>query len=58
MDHDPIARFKKLLAKAEQLGIRPHNAAAFATTGLGLQPLTCHERDLPAVMSFVHLLMN
>ena len=38
MDHDPIARFKKLLAKAEQLGIRPHNAAAFATTSKDLQP--------------------
>ena len=38
MDSDPIARFKKLLAEAEQLGIRPHNAAAFATTGKDLQP--------------------
>ena len=38
MDSDPIARFKQLLAEAEQLGIRPHNAAAFATAGEDLQP--------------------
>jgi pyridoxamine 5'-phosphate oxidase len=38
MNNDPIVRFKELLAKAEQLGIRPYNAAAFATTGKDLQP--------------------
>jgi len=38
MDSDPIVRFKQLLTEAEQLGIRPHNAAAFATTGKDLQP--------------------
>jgi pyridoxamine 5'-phosphate oxidase len=38
MDNEPIARFKELLAQAEQLGIVPHNAAAFATAGNDLQP--------------------
>jgi pyridoxamine 5'-phosphate oxidase len=38
MNNDPIVRFKKLLAQAEQLGIRPFNAAAFATTGNDLRP--------------------
>jgi pyridoxamine 5'-phosphate oxidase len=38
MYNDPILRFKELLAQAEQVGIRPYNAAAFATTGKDLQP--------------------
>lgn len=38
MTADPIVRFKRLLAEAERLGIRPHNAAAFATAGADLQP--------------------
>jgi pyridoxamine 5'-phosphate oxidase len=38
MNNDPIVRFKELLAQAEQVGIRPYNAAAFATTGKDLQP--------------------
>lgn len=38
MNNEPILRLKELLAKAEQLGIQPHNAAAFATTGKNLQP--------------------
>jgi pyridoxamine 5'-phosphate oxidase len=38
MNNDPILRFKELLAEAEQLGIVPHNAAAFATTGKEMQP--------------------
>jgi pyridoxamine 5'-phosphate oxidase len=38
MNNDPILRFKKLLLQAEQLGIVPYNAAAFATTGTDLQP--------------------
>lgn len=38
MNNDPIFRFRELLAQAEQLGIVPHNAAAFATTGMDLQP--------------------
>jgi pyridoxamine 5'-phosphate oxidase len=38
MDNDPIVRFKELLAEAERLGIKPFNAAAFATTGKNLQP--------------------
>ena len=38
MNNDPIRRFRELLAQAEQLGIVPHNAAAFATTGKDLQP--------------------
>ena len=38
MNNDPIIRFKELLAKAEQLGIQPYNAAALATTGKDLQP--------------------
>jgi pyridoxamine 5'-phosphate oxidase len=38
MNNDPIARFKELLGRAEQLGIHPYNAAAFATTGCDLQP--------------------
>jgi pyridoxamine 5'-phosphate oxidase len=38
MTNDPIVRFKEWLAKAEQLGIQPANAAAFATTGKDRQP--------------------
>ena len=38
MTIDPIVRFKELLGQAEQLGIKPFNAAAFATTGKDLQP--------------------
>jgi pyridoxamine 5'-phosphate oxidase len=38
MNNDPILRFRELLAQAERLGIVPHNAAAFATTGKDLQP--------------------
>jgi pyridoxamine 5'-phosphate oxidase len=38
MNNDPILRFRELLAQAEQLGIVPYNAAAFATTGKDLQP--------------------
>ena len=38
MTSDPIARFKKLLVQAEQLGIQPHNAAALATAGNDRQP--------------------
>jgi pyridoxamine 5'-phosphate oxidase len=38
MKGDPITRFKKLLSKAQQLGIRLPNAAAFATAGKDLQP--------------------
>jgi pyridoxamine 5'-phosphate oxidase len=38
MNHDPIVRFKELLAKAEALGIQLHNAAAFATAGNDQQP--------------------
>jgi pyridoxamine 5'-phosphate oxidase len=38
MNDAPIARFKELLARAEQLGIQPYNAAAFATAGSDLQP--------------------
>ncbi|HEY7221719.1 MAG TPA: pyridoxal 5'-phosphate synthase, partial [Candidatus Binatia bacterium] len=38
MNDDPILRFRELLAQAEQLGIVPHNAAAFATAGNDLQP--------------------
>lgn len=38
MNSDPIARFSELLAQAAELGIVPHNAAAFATTGKDLQP--------------------
>jgi pyridoxamine 5'-phosphate oxidase len=38
MSNDPIDRFKELLNQAEQAGIRPHNAAALATTGSDRQP--------------------
>ena len=38
MNSDPIARFKRLLTQAEQLGIQLHNAAALATTGDDRQP--------------------
>ena len=38
MTIDPIVRFKELLGQAERLGIKPFNAAAFATTGKDLQP--------------------
>jgi pyridoxamine 5'-phosphate oxidase len=38
MTTDPIVRFKELLGQAERLGIKPFNAAAFATTGKDLQP--------------------
>ena len=38
MNDDPILRFRELLAQAEQLGIVPSNAAAFATAGNDLQP--------------------
>ncbi len=38
MINDPIARFKELLAQAEQSGLPPHNAAALATTGNDRQP--------------------
>ena len=38
MISDPIARFKKLLVQAAQLGIQPHNAAALATAGVDRQP--------------------
>ena len=38
MENNPIARFKELLGQAERLGIKPFNAAAFATTGRDLQP--------------------
>ena len=38
MNSDPIRRFRELLAQAAQLGIVPHNAAAFATAGKDLQP--------------------
>lgn len=38
MNNDPIVRFKELLAQAQQLGIVPYNAAAFATAGKDLQP--------------------
>jgi pyridoxamine 5'-phosphate oxidase len=35
--NDPIVRFKELLSAAEQLGITPFNAAAFATASGDLQ---------------------
>jgi pyridoxamine 5'-phosphate oxidase len=35
--NDPIVRFKELLSAAEQLGITPFNAAAFATASRDLQ---------------------
>jgi pyridoxamine 5'-phosphate oxidase len=38
MENNPIVRFKKLLGQAERLGIKPFNAAAFATAGRDLQP--------------------
>jgi len=38
MTTDPIVRFKELLDQAERRGIKPFNAAAFATTGKDLQP--------------------
>jgi pyridoxamine 5'-phosphate oxidase len=38
MENNPIARFKELLSHAERLGIKPFNAAAFATAGRDLQP--------------------
>src|SRR6202795_4720343 len=38
MSNDPIARFKGLLAQAEQLGVEPHNAGALATAGNDRQP--------------------
>ncbi len=38
MQSDPIVRFKELLAEAERLGLKPHNAAAFATAGNDFQP--------------------
>jgi pyridoxamine 5'-phosphate oxidase len=38
MEDNPIARFKELLSHAERLGIKPFNAAAFATAGRDLQP--------------------
>jgi pyridoxamine 5'-phosphate oxidase len=38
MSNDPIARFKELLAQAEQLGVEPHNAGALATAGNDRQP--------------------
>jgi pyridoxamine 5'-phosphate oxidase len=38
MTIDPIVRFKELLGQAERRGIKPFNAAAFATTGKDLQP--------------------
>jgi pyridoxamine 5'-phosphate oxidase len=38
MDNDPVRRFQALLNQAEQVGIVPHNAAAFATAGTDLQP--------------------
>lgn len=38
MTKDPIRRFKRLLDRAEQLGLPLHNAAAFATAGEDLQP--------------------
>jgi pyridoxamine 5'-phosphate oxidase len=37
MENNPIVRFKELLREAEQLGITPFNAAAFATTSRDLQ---------------------
>lgn len=38
MTNDPIARFKELLAQAEQSGLSPHNAAALATAGTDPEP--------------------
>ena len=38
MENNPIVRFKELLGQAERLGIKPFNAAAFATAGRDLQP--------------------
>jgi len=38
MTNDPIARFKELLAQAEQSGLSPHNAAALATAGKDPEP--------------------
>ena len=38
MPNDPIARFKELLAQAEQLGIGLHNGFALATAGSDPQP--------------------
>ena len=38
MDNDPIIRFKEMLTRVEEMGIQPHNAAAFASTGTDLQP--------------------
>jgi pyridoxamine 5'-phosphate oxidase len=38
MSNDPIARFKELLAQAQQLGVELHNAAALATAGNDRQP--------------------
>lgn len=38
MDKDPIARFQQLLAQAAQFGLKPFNAAAFATAGKDQQP--------------------
>ena len=38
MTTDPIVRFKELLSAAQQRGIKPWNAAAFATAGNDLQP--------------------
>ena len=38
MTNDPIARFKELLAQAEQSGLSPHNAAALATAGMDPEP--------------------
>lgn len=38
MTNDPIARFKELLAQAEQSDLSPHNAAALATAGKDPEP--------------------
>ena len=38
MTNDPIARFKSLLAQAQQFGVELHNAAALATSGADGQP--------------------
>lgn len=38
MSNDPIARFKELLAQAEQLGVELYNAGALATAGNDRQP--------------------